>query len=88
MACPVCARARARVAPFLHPVCYSHPTPFSPAPQHPAHAPLSFILSAYSTQEDMVHLCANVVILLVLIVPKMPALEGVRLFGVNKGPEE
>jgi hypothetical protein len=36
----------------------------------------------------MVHLCANVVILLVLIVPKMPALEGVRLFGVNKGPEE
>ena len=45
-------------------------------------------MSAYSTQKDRVHLCANVVILLVLIVPKMPALEGVRLFGVNTGPEE
>ncbi len=79
---PVSTRLPALTAHYPH----TRTRLFFRSSPHPT--PPSFILSAYSTQKDMVHLCANVVILLVLIVPKMPALEGVRLFGVNKGPEE
>ena len=48
----------------------------------------SFLISASSIQNDMMHFALNVVVLAVVMIPKLPAMEGQRLFGVNKGPGE
>jgi hypothetical protein len=32
------------------------------------------------------HLAFNLIILAIVIIPKLPAMEGKRLFGVNAGP--
>jgi hypothetical protein len=42
----------------------------------------------YSTQADVYALAVNIVIVVVLLIPKLPQLEGVRLFGINKGPAD
>ena len=34
------------------------------------------------------HFALNVVVLAVVMIPKLPAMEGQRLFGVNAGPGE
>ena len=60
----------------------------------PAHAPSappparSFIISVYSTSTNVHALAVNFAIVVVLLIPKLPQLEGVRLFGINKGPSD
>ena len=63
----------------------SLPPPHAP---FPARAPRSFLISASSIQEDVWHFAFNVVVLAIVLVPKLPAMEGQRLFGVNAGPGE
>jgi hypothetical protein len=36
----------------------------------------------------MMHFAFNVVVLAIIMIPKLPAMEGQRLFGVNAGPGE
>jgi hypothetical protein len=42
----------------------------------------------YSTQVNVYALAVNTIIVAILLIPKLPQLEGVRLFGINKGPAD
>jgi hypothetical protein len=42
----------------------------------------------YSTSTNVHALAVNFAIVVVLLIPKLPQLEGVRLFGINKGPSD
>ncbi len=44
------------------------------------------MISASSIQGDFMHLLFNVILLAIVIIPKLPSMEGKRLFGVNAGP--
>ncbi len=46
------------------------------------------MVSVYSTQVNVNALAVNTIIVVVLLVPKLPQLEGVRIFGINKGPSD
>ncbi|CAG5903685.1 unnamed protein product [Menidia menidia] len=43
-----------------------------------------YILTSFYTKYDRVHFVVNTVSLLTVLIPKLPQLHGVRLFGINK----
>lgn len=45
---------------------------------------LPFLLAVEYSEHNHVHFLINVAALLLCVVPKLPGLEGVRLFGINK----
>ncbi len=78
------ARKRAWLCPLSR-------TPRPPTHTHThTHSPhiCSFVVSVYSTQVNVYALAVNTIIVAILLIPKLPQLEGVRLFGINKGPAD
>jgi hypothetical protein len=49
-------------------------------------APPSFLIVCYATDWDRVHLAVNTVVVVWLFVAKLPELDGVRFFNINRGP--
>uniref|UniRef100_A0A665WBZ8 ORMDL sphingolipid biosynthesis regulator 3 n=1 Tax=Echeneis naucrates TaxID=173247 RepID=A0A665WBZ8_ECHNA len=43
-----------------------------------------YILTSFYTKYDRVHFVVNTVSLLTVLIPKLPQLHGVRIFGINK----
>ncbi|CAL8263319.1 unnamed protein product [Arctogadus glacialis] len=43
-----------------------------------------YILTSFYTKYDRAHFVVNTVSLLVVLIPKLPQLHGVRIFGINK----
>ena len=43
-----------------------------------------FFLASFYTMSDPYHFAVNAVSLLVVLVAKLPFLDGVRIFGINK----
>ncbi|XP_047233999.1 ORM1-like protein 3 [Girardinichthys multiradiatus] len=43
-----------------------------------------YILTSFYTKYDRVHFIVNTVSLLTVLIPKLPQLHGVRIFGINK----
>ncbi|CAD5117269.1 DgyrCDS6058 [Dimorphilus gyrociliatus] len=43
-----------------------------------------FILASFYTKYDRTHFFINIISLLTVLVPKLPMLHGVRIFGINK----
>lgn len=46
--------------------------------------PCRYFLTSFYTKYDRVHFVINTVSLLTVLIPKLPQLHGVRLFGINK----
>lgn len=45
---------------------------------------LRYILTSFYTKYDRAHFVVNTVSLLTVLIPKLPQLHGVRIFGINK----
>lgn len=45
---------------------------------------LRYILTSFYTKYDRVHFVVNTISLLTVLIPKLPQLHGVRIFGINK----
>lgn len=45
---------------------------------------LLFFLASFYTRYDFSHFCINASVLALNLIPKLPQLHGVRLFGINK----
>uniref|UniRef100_A0A8C7YSC8 ORMDL sphingolipid biosynthesis regulator 3 n=1 Tax=Oryzias sinensis TaxID=183150 RepID=A0A8C7YSC8_9TELE len=45
---------------------------------------VSYLLTSFYTKYDRVHFVVNTVSLLTVLIPKLPQLHGVRIFGINK----
>ncbi|KAG7227751.1 hypothetical protein INR49_029516 [Caranx melampygus] len=50
----------------------------------PAGGDARYILTSFYTKYDRVHFVVNTVSLLTVLIPKLPQLHGVRIFGINK----
>ncbi|XP_020314875.1 ORM1-like protein 2 isoform X2 [Oncorhynchus kisutch] len=46
-----------------------------------------YILASFYTKYDATHFLVNTGTLLSVLLPKLPLFHGVRIFGINKGPE-
>lgn len=51
--------------------------PLSPPPSR-------YFLTSFYTKYDQVHFILNTVSLMSVLIPKLPQLHGVRIFGINK----
>lgn len=43
-----------------------------------------YILTSFYTKYDRIHFVVNTISLLSVLIPKLPQLHGVRIFGINK----
>lgn len=50
----------------------------------PAFSLLRYFLTSFYTKYDQVHFVLNTVSLMTVLIPKLPQLHGVRIFGINK----
>lgn len=46
--------------------------------------PPRYFLTSFYTKYDQVHFILNTVSLMSVLIPKLPQLHGVRIFGINK----
>ena len=49
-----------------------------------ADCPGRFFLASFYTKYDKYHFGVNAVTLLAVLIPKLPLLDGVRIFGINR----
>ncbi|XP_064925949.1 ORM1-like protein 1 isoform X2 [Columba livia] len=47
-------------------------------------SPSGYFLASFYTKYDLTHFILNTTSLLTVLIPKMPQLHGVRIFGINK----
>lgn len=47
-------------------------------------SPRSYFLTSFYTKYDQVHFVLNTASLMSVLIPKLPQLHGVRIFGINK----
>lgn len=46
--------------------------------------PTRYFLTSFYTKYDQIHFILNTVSLMSVLIPKLPQLHGVRIFGINK----